>query len=122
MAIYPRAASPVHQLEGRTLQWLAGPEHGTGSTSLLENVIEPGSVIPAHHHEVEELLLCLEGQGLVVVDGQAEPFMTGDSAVIEAGTVHSVHNTGTTPFRMLAFFPTAQPLAFWQGGAASPLT
>lgn len=122
MAVFAKAERPLHQLEGRTLRWLAGPETGSAATSLLENVIEPGAAIPPHRHEVEELLHCLEGSGQVEVDGRLENFTAGDTAVIRAGALHSVRNVGSTPFRMLAFFPAPQPVAFWQDRPASTLT
>ena len=82
MEVFSRSARPVQELDGRTLSWLTA---GTETTALLEHLIEPGAAIPLHHHEVEELLVCLDGMGRVVSDGLAEPFRTGDTAVIRPG-------------------------------------
>ena len=113
MTVIPKSSQPIQHLEGRTLQWLASPATGSTATALLENIIEPSGIIPAHYHPVEELLVCLEGQGQVVVEGMTYPFESGDTAIVHAGLIHSVRNTGRAPLRMLGFFPTNQPVALW---------
>jgi quercetin dioxygenase-like cupin family protein len=113
MTIVSRADQPVQNLEGRTLQWLAHASLGSMQTALLENTIAPEGFIPPHHHLVEELLVCLEGEGVVVLGTVTHRFVHGDTAIVEAGVVHGVRNTGTLPLRMLGFFPTAQPNTIW---------
>ena len=114
MTVVAQSNQPILNLEGRTLQWLANASTGAGQTALLENVIVSQGAIPPHHHTVEELLVCLEGQGEVVLDGVTHHFVRGDTAIVPPRMTHSVHNTGAQPMRMLGFFPTAQPETTWE--------
>ncbi len=113
MTVVAQSNQPILNLEGRTLQWLANASTGAMQTALLENVIASQGAIPPHHHAVEELLVCLEGQGEVVLDGVTHPFVRGDTAIVPAGMIHGVQNTGVQPMRMLGFFPTAHPETTW---------
>lgn len=113
MAIISRSKQPIQNLEGRTLQWLAHASTGAMQTALLENIITPNGVIPPHHHLEEELLVCLEGEGTVILGSVKHRFAQGDTAIVAAGVIHSVRNTGTLPMRMLGFFPTAHPSPIW---------
>ena len=38
---------------GITGKWIAGQEHGSTSTSVLSNTVEPGVAVPRHFHEYE---------------------------------------------------------------------
>lgn len=98
---------------GRTRQWLANQELGATGTALLENYFEEGGFVPAHWHRTEELLVCLEGQGQVIIDQQQYDFPAGSVAVIPPMTVHEVRNSGKGRMRMLAFFPEAAPETIW---------
>jgi quercetin dioxygenase-like cupin family protein len=111
MLIISKSDQALQRLEGRTLQWLANFAAGATTTALLENVIAPGGAVPPHRHPVEELLVCLEGDGEVVADEARYPFKAGDTAVVPAQTLHAVRNLGQSPLRILGFFPTAQPVA-----------
>ena len=113
MGIVTRSEQPIQRLDGRTLQWLAHAQTGAVATALLENVIDPGGAIPLHVHEVEELLVCLEGSGHVQLGEETLAFRAGDTAIVPAGAVHGVRNPGPLPLRMLGFFPTAQPVPEW---------
>lgn len=99
--------------DGRVRHWLLDREKGAASASIFENVIPAGGTIPAHRHEVEELIVCLEGRGEWTMDGQAFEYYAGCVAQIPPGTTHSMRNTGEGPLRQLAFFPDAEPAFHW---------
>lgn len=98
---------------GRTRQWLANGQSGTTSTALIENYFEEGGFVPPHYHQTEELLVCLEGHGLVIMNDTCYDFPAGSVAVIEPMTVHEVRNTGKETMHMLGFFPEADPKSIW---------
>jgi quercetin dioxygenase-like cupin family protein len=98
---------------GRTRQWLANGQTGTTNTALIENYFDVGGFVPPHYHQTEELLVCLEGHGLVIMDDAHYDFLAGSVAVIAPLTVHEVRNTGKAIMRMLGFFPEADPKSIW---------
>lgn len=98
---------------GRTRQWLANSQMGSCSTALLENYFEKGGFVPPHYHETEELLVCIEGEGEIVVDGKPYSFCAGVTAIIPAQAMHEVHNVGQGTMRIFGFFPQADPVTIW---------
>jgi quercetin dioxygenase-like cupin family protein len=105
--------APVVLETGRTRQWLANINLGSQNTSVLQNYFEIGGFVPAHFHEVEELLICLEGKGVVIADGVKYDFNQGDTAIIPPTVIHEVHNVGDSTMRMLGVFPSNQPKGTW---------
>ncbi|MGH7907680.1 MAG: cupin domain-containing protein [Candidatus Binataceae bacterium] len=99
--------------DGRVRHWLADREKGTKMGSVHENIIPPGGTVPAHRHDVEELIVCLSGSGEWVMDGTPYEYYAGCVAHIPPGTIHSMRNTGDAPLRQLAFFPHPEPPMYW---------
>lgn len=108
-----RDSQPMSRQPGRYLRWLAHQSLGTTATAALENELKPKDFVPAHTHEVEELLLCRAGRGAISLDGVVYPFESGHTVVVPPGCIHGFHNTGDECMRVLAFFPTADPSAHW---------
>jgi mannose-6-phosphate isomerase-like protein (cupin superfamily) len=62
-------------------------------------VFEPGETAhpePRHVHEVDEVFIFVQGQGVIPIDGREYPVQTGDVVIVEAGEDHhtrsSVHD------------------------------
>lgn len=66
---------------GRARQWLANINFGSQNTAVLQNYFEIGGFVPAHFHEVEELLICLEVKGIVIADGVKYDFDQDDTTI-----------------------------------------
>ena len=66
----------------------------------LGQEVEPGSQIPFHAHsapEAEEVLICLRGEGEILVgDDDARPFLVGEPWHVAKGVPHSIINLSTT--------------------------
>ncbi|MBF9254067.1 cupin domain-containing protein [Pontibacter sp. 172403-2] len=108
------AASKLEKLNtGRTREWLANKQMGTTQTALLENYFDKGGYVPPHYHDTEELLVCLEGNGRIIIKDEQFDFPAGSTAIIPAMTVHEVQNAGDGVMRMLGFFPDAEPKTIW---------
>jgi mannose-6-phosphate isomerase-like protein (cupin superfamily) len=62
---------------------------------------------PHRHADFEECMYVLSGQGATrTAEGEAD-IVAGDTILVPAGELHLTRNTGSTPLRMLCFFPTA---------------
>jgi quercetin dioxygenase-like cupin family protein len=105
---------PIKDLPGRRLRWLAERSVGTTATAVLENFLPPDGFVPSHRHEVEELLVCLEGRGEFHIDGRAHRFSRGDTVIVPARRVHGFRNVGDGHMHVLAIFPSAEPDVRWE--------
>ena len=65
----------------------------------------PNQVWHDFEHDVDELILLLEGTCQVEVDGRTIRMGAGDELTIPAGTRHTVRNCGNGPARWLHGYP-----------------
>ena len=85
-------------------------EHGVTSTFSL-NTAEPGSGAPLHTHTIDELIVIVEGQLEVRIDGETQIVGKDHTLVISPGTEHGFKVIGDQPARLLVFFPRLEPYA-----------
>ena len=74
----------------------------TGATQLSSGVAEfaVGASAPMHYHDAEESVIVIEGEGLMVIDGQEHIVHPNDDAFISPGARHSIANHGDQPFKI----------------------
>ena len=60
---------------------------------------------PHVHHEFEECIYVLSGQGTMHAESGEHPVHPGDILLVPAGEKHMTVNTGTEPLVLLCFFP-----------------
>jgi quercetin dioxygenase-like cupin family protein len=76
--------------------------------------LDPGSMAGRHTHPGDEISYVLEGEGELLIDGEAaRTVRAGDAFVIPAGKVHDARNTGKATMRVVGVFVVdkAKPLA-----------
>ena len=66
----------------------------------------PDQIWHDFEHDVEELVMLLEGSAQIDLDGRTVRLQPGDELIIPANTVHTVRNTGDGPARWLHGFPS----------------
>ena len=99
--------------EGEHLAW-GGPAAGqvtimidpanSGPTGLcaLSQTLDPGSVVPVHHHEkAEQVLFIVSGSGEVSIADQKVEASSGVTVHIPMGVAHGIVNTGNRPLSIL---------------------
>ena len=79
-----------------------------GTRCLTENVtrVAPGVTLqPCHsHHDIEEIVYVVAGEGVIWVDGETGKIKAGDSVLYPPNSKHTVKNTGTETLTLLCFF------------------
>ena len=99
-------------LPGRTALDLVSA--ATGARSLTLRLVEipppdPGSPGrgPHQHDACEECIFVLSGTGRMSAAGLEHDVMAGDTILVPPGEQHVTRNTGTSPLKLLCFFPVA---------------
>lgn len=109
----------------RTFVALADGASGTKACSVHENVLNPGAVVPWHLHPVEEVIVCLAGEGECAFQGsQPERYRAGSVLQIPANTPHSLRNVGAEHLHQLAILGGVTPGTRWlepEGSVAKPV-
>lgn len=79
---------------------------GAGGISMGIITLQPHSALPLHQHRVEDVMIILEGEGVIVTDG-VETKVTKDTGVIAPGNVdHTVRNDSDAPFTLVYGWPS----------------
>lgn len=89
--------------------WRVAVDPGTGDQvaqlSFLEERCAVGDRIPVHRHDVDEVVVVLDGVGDYTLDGTVTSVQKGDVVFIPAGRDHGTVNTGSVVLHVHAIFP-----------------
>ena len=83
-------------------------EHGVTST-LSINTAEPGAGAPLHTHEMDELIMIMEGEMEVRINEEIHIVTKDHTLVIPPGAEHGFKIIGDKTAKLLVFFPTLDP-------------
>jgi len=108
----------------RSFTPLATPRLGTAASSVHENILNVGAVVPLHQHPVEEVIVCLSGEGQCTFEGEApQSYAAGSVLIIPPGVAHTLANVGAERLHQLAFLAGREPGTQWlepEGSVARP--
>lgn len=67
--------------------------------------LKPGEEIGSEIHlETEQVLICLAGNGKVVIDDHEHEYLDGDMVLVRAGQKHNFINTDDTPMKIVTIY------------------
>jgi mannose-6-phosphate isomerase-like protein (cupin superfamily) len=103
--------SPEERTGDRTFRVLIGAHQGfTRATQFVGNI--PPSRAPLHEHTYDEVVMVLEGGGVVHVDDGTWDLAPGTCIYLPPGTKHCLENNGEATLRVLGVFcPGGTPAA-----------
>lgn len=104
MTVIPQTRPEATPLPGIHHSTWAGAADGLQQLSLWRQSLEPGAATPPHSHECDEVVLCLDGQGEVHVDGRVHRFGADCTVVLPRERVHQIFNTGGRALQILGIF------------------
>ncbi|HVM09854.1 MAG TPA: cupin domain-containing protein [Acidimicrobiales bacterium] len=94
--------------------WRVAVDPGTGDRvaelSFLEERCAAGDRIPLHRHDVDEVVIILDGFADYTLDGTVTSVEKGDVVFIPAGKDHATLNTGPNVLHVHAIFPARKVL------------
>jgi mannose-6-phosphate isomerase-like protein (cupin superfamily) len=118
MKIRRQNTSPRYQRDDIT-SYLLVSEKTCGAEKLVITIVEmePDGFQHLHAHEPEQMYYVLEGQGLMMVDGEERTVQAGDCIFFPSFAEHGLKNTGEGVLRYLSAaspsFTLAQCEEWW---------
>ena len=100
---------PGTQVEDRILQWIAGPKGQVPSdccSSCIVKFQSGASAKPPHsHHDCEEAIFILSGEGEMVLEGGEEKkIRAGDFLLMRKNEIHLLRNSGREEMKAICFY------------------
>jgi len=85
-------------------------DKSTGAGAITTGVVylEPGGLIPAHTHLVEEGMTLVEGTLKILVGTETAEVSAGTSWLAPANTVHGARNIGDGPATLIIAYPAVE--------------
>lgn len=77
---------------------------GERSQLVVMNIPVGGEIGMETHHNVEQTLFFLSGNGKVFLDDRESLISAGDVVVVTPGTKHNFINTGTVPLKVYTIY------------------
>lgn len=97
---------PLHG-RNRLVRWTSIlPDTASPVVGAVE--IDPGGVLPRHHHEPAEIYHVLDGTGELEIEREVHRLRKGSTTYVPGDAWHETRNTGTDCLRIVFFFPEAR--------------
>jgi mannose-6-phosphate isomerase-like protein (cupin superfamily) len=111
---------PVEVTGDRRFRVLFGPGNGCEAATQFVGEIPPGRA-PEHSHAYDEVVLILDGEGVLHAGAAEHPLGPGSCVHLPPGQPHCLENTGRTTLRVLGVFhPGGSPAAKRGPGSTGP--
>jgi mannose-6-phosphate isomerase-like protein (cupin superfamily) len=102
---------PVEITGDRRFRVLFGPGNGCAAATQFVGEIPPGRA-PLHSHAYDEVVLVLDGEGVLHAGPAEHPLVPGTCIHLPPGQQHCLENTGPGTLRVLGVFhPGGSPAA-----------
>jgi len=86
---------------------LVTPELGSTMINGV-STFEPGTAIPLHTHNCDEIVIVIEGEGECELEGRTYPVKPYDTTFAPAGVAHCFRNTSSARMRILWTYSSAR--------------
>ncbi|MEX0671812.1 MAG: cupin domain-containing protein [Candidatus Babeliales bacterium] len=81
-------------------------------SQLVVMALKPGSEIGKEvHPDHDQILVCVQGHGKAILNGNEKTFTKNDLVVVPAGTEHNFINTGSTDLKLYTIYAPAHHAA-----------
>ncbi len=79
-----------------------------GATEISSGIttFQAGTSNTTHYHNAEESVIVMEGEGILMINGEENHVRQYDAAFITPGTHHRLINTGEIPFKIAWSYAT----------------
>jgi quercetin dioxygenase-like cupin family protein len=109
MTIIRHSEQKVWKLDRITHRNIVTAETGARQMEVWEQFMPVGGYTPLHYHEVEEVILVLEGKLTATIGEESSEVEANTTLFIPPKVVHGFRNNSRKIARLIAFFPAINP-------------
>ena len=100
-----KAENVVEEASKLKVRWLITKEMGAPNFAMRLFEMEPGGYSPLHNHHWEHEVFILEGEGIVVSEGNERRYRVGDVIYVPSNEKHQFKNDGEKQVKFLCLIP-----------------
>jgi quercetin dioxygenase-like cupin family protein len=116
VTIIRAADAPTFDVHGATITGGAAPSRGSTQTSLWRVNLAPGSQVPGHLLDHEEIFHALSGTLIATVGGERQTVSAGDTLIVPPGTELQIEVPSDERFEAVVVLPVGAQARFAAGG------
>ena len=116
MTVVRAADAPTFEVHGATITGAASPSRGSSQICLWRINLAPGSDVPAHILDHEEIFHALSGTLLATVDGEQHRVRGGDTLIVRPGATLQISIPHESRFQAVVVLPAGSRARFEAGG------
>jgi quercetin dioxygenase-like cupin family protein len=116
MSVVKAADAPIFDAHGATITGAASPSRGSTQTSLWRVNLAPGTDVPGHILDGEEIFHALGGTLLATVDGERQTVQAGDTLIVPPGSLLQIAVPSDARFEAVVVLPVGAKARFASGG------
>lgn len=116
MTVVRAADAPVFEVQGGAIIGGASPSRGATETCVWRVELAPGSGVPAHILDREEIFHALSGELVAIVDNHEHRVQAGDTLIVQPGSTLQIHVSTDRPFKAVVALPAGAQARFAGGG------
>jgi quercetin dioxygenase-like cupin family protein len=102
-----KSAVEVEGAKDVGIRWLISKDDGAENFAMRMFELQPGGHTPLHIHSHEHEVFIVEGQGVLVFEGQEHEFGPEYVILVPPNKEHRFKNTGDSILRLLCLIPAS---------------
>jgi quercetin dioxygenase-like cupin family protein len=116
LTVVRAADAPTFDVHGATITGAAAPSRGSTQTCLWRVDLAPGSHVPGHILDREEIFHALGGTLVATVDGERQIVNVGDTLIVGPGKILQIEVPAAARFEAVVVMPVGAQARFADGG------
>ena len=81
---------------------------GPHAQVVVMSIPPAGEIGAETHQDVDQVLVCVGGEGVAIIEGRRTPTRAGDLVHVPAGTLHNIVNVGTVELKLYTVYAPPQ--------------
>ncbi len=92
-------------VKNAAMTMLVGPEQGWSDHVMRVVELQKDGYSPCHAHPWPHINYMIEGEGVLMIDGEDHAVKAGSFAYVPSNARHQFRNCGTKPFKFICIVP-----------------
>jgi len=103
----PKNPVEMEKAKDVEIRWLISKDDGAENFAMRMFELQPGGFTPLHKHAHEHEVFVVEGEGVLVYEGQEHQFSADYVIFVPGNNEHQFKNAGSSVLRLICLIPAS---------------